>query len=257
MKWNILLYRSTYIDSNNSQNLNFPVNLNNPCLPCQTPTYITLKDIESKNRVSLLPYVYSGLSVDRKDNALMYGKPQGTVGLSGLFDINNITSLEHAINPYFSQVEADVSKITANNTFVIFFEERRPYFNEGNDIIETELNTVYTRSINKPLFSSKLISQGENKRIYWLAAYDEASPYLIAGKNRSYFGKGNASYSNIVRYQRTFKQGSNMEFLTTNRFFKDGGYGHTFGIDGVYRFKKSYTATFKFNKSFVLEPQAN
>ncbi len=36
----------------------------------------------------------------------------------------------------------DVSQITANNTFAIFFQERRPYFNEGNDIIETRLNTV-------------------------------------------------------------------------------------------------------------------
>ncbi len=71
------------------------------------------------------------------------------MGLSGLFDLNNITSLEYAINPDFSQVEADVSQITANNTFAIFFQERLPYFNEGNDIIETSLNTVYTRSINK------------------------------------------------------------------------------------------------------------
>ena len=131
------------------------------------------------------------------EGTLDYGKPNGTVGLSGLFDLNNITSLEYAINPDFSQVEADVSQITANNTFAIFFQERRPYFNEGNDIIETRLNTVYTRSINKPLLSTKLISQGENQRFYWLTAYDEASPYLIAGENRSYFGEGAASFSNI------------------------------------------------------------
>ena len=145
--------------------------------------------------------------------------------------------MEYALNPDFSQVEADISQININNTFAIFFQERRPYFNEGNDIIETELSTVFTRSINKPLLSTKLISQGENQRIYWLTAFDEASPYLIASENRSYFGEGKASYSNIFRYQRTYKQGTNLGFLTTNRIFKDCGYGHTFGFDGRYRFK--------------------
>ena len=257
LKWKIMLYRSTFTENNRSQNINFSIDLNNPCLPCQTPTEITLQNIKSKNRVNLLPYVYGGLEGTTPEGTLDYGKPNGTVGLSGLFDLNNITSLEYAINPDFSQVEADVSQITANNTFAIFFQERRPYFNEGNDIIETRLNTVYTRSINKPLLSTKLISQGENQRFYWLTAYDEASPYLIAGENRSYFGEGTASFSNIFRYQRTYEQGTNIGFLTTNRIFKSGGYGHTLGVDGRYRFKKSYTASFEFNKSILLEPNTD
>lgn len=257
LKWKIMLYRSTFTENNRSQNINFPIDLNNPCLPCQTPTEITLQNIKSKNRVNLLPYVYGGLEGTTPEGTLDYGKPNGTVGLSGLFDLNNITSLEYAINPDFSQVEADVSQITANNTFAIFFQERRPYFNEGNDIIETRLNTVYTRSINKPLLSTKLISQGENQRFYWLTAYDESSPYLIAGENRSYFGEGAASFSNIFRYQRTYEQGTNIGFLTTNRIFKSGGYGHTLGVDGRYRFKKSYTASFEFNKSILLEPNTD
>ena len=257
LKWKIMLYRSTFTENNRNQNINFPIDLNNPCLPCQTPTELTLQNIKSKNRVNLLPYVYGGLEGTTPEGTLDYGKPNGTVGLSGLFDLNNITSLEYAINPDFSQVEADVSQITANNTFAIFFQERRPYFNEGNDIIETRLNTVYTRSINKPLLSTKLISQGENQRFYWLTAYDEASPYLTAGENRSYFGEGAASFSNIFRYQRTYEQGTNIGFLTTNRIFKSGGYGHTLGVDGRYRFKKSYTASFEFNKSILLEPNTD
>ena len=257
MEWRVLLYRSTFTENNRSQNINFPIDLNNPCLPCQATSVITLENVKSKNRVNLLPYVYGGLEGTAENNKLSYGKPTGTVGLSGLFDINNITSLEYALNPDFSQVEADVSQISVNNTFAIFSRERRPYFNEGNDIIDTRLNTVYNRSINKPLLSTKLISQGEKQRVYWLTAYDEASPYLIAGENRSYFGEGKASYSNIFRYQRTYDQGKNIGFLTTNRLFKDGGYGHTIGIDGRYRFKKSYTASFEFNKSIVLEPNTD
>ena len=71
MKWNVLLYRGTYSDSNRSENINFPIDLNNPCLPCQTKSNITLKNIESKNRVSLLPYVFGGLSdVQENENLI-------------------------------------------------------------------------------------------------------------------------------------------------------------------------------------------
>ena len=59
--------------------------------------------------------------------------------------------------------------------------------------IRNRINTVYTRAVNKPLLSTKIISQGENQRFYWLTAFDEASPYLIAGENRSYFGEGKAA----------------------------------------------------------------
>jgi len=162
------------------------------------------------------------------------------IGLSGLVDLNNVTSLEYAINPDFSQVEADASRIVANNTFAIAFPERRAYFNEGNDIISSNLRTVYTRSINQPLLSTKLISQGEHDRIYWLAAYDEASPYLIGGENGSYFGEGTAAYSSIFKYQRTYKQGTNISFISTNRFFKEKGSGHIFRIEWFVAFRREY-----------------
>jgi len=107
------------------------------------------------------------------------------------------------------------------------------------------------------LLSTKLISQGEHDRIYWLAAYDEASPYLIGGENGSYFGEGTAAYSSILKYQRTYKQGSNLSFISTNRFFKEKGSGHVFGLSGLWRFGESITAAFEFNKSFTKEPNAD
>ena len=61
----------------------------------------------------------------------------------------------------------------------------------------------------------------------------------------------------LFRYQRNYEQGSNVGFLTTNRIFRDGGYGHTIGVDGLLRFKKSYTVSFEYNRSIILEPQAD
>lgn len=254
MKWKVVFVRTTYTDDTRSQSINFKIDRDRPCFICQTPTEITLKGIQSKNRVNLLPYVFGGLSGEKAEGQLDFGKFQKNAGLSGLFDLNSVTSLEFALNPDFSQVEADVSQVNANTTFALFFPERRPYFNEGNEIINSNLNTVYTRTINDPLASTKIIHQGDKQRVYWLAAYDQASPYLIAGENESYSGAGGKAFSNILSYQRTFDQGSYIGFLSTNRIFKDGGNGHAFGVNGLLRFAKLYSLSFELNTSFIKEP---
>ena len=257
MDWKVIFYRSTYSGDNRSQNLNFPIDRENPCLICQTPASIKIENIKKKNRMTFLPNIFAGTEGVREGAQLTYGKLNSNFGLSGLFDINNTTSLEYAINPDFSQVEADVTQIAINNTFAIQYPERRPYFNEGNDLIQSNLETVYTRSINKPLFSTKLINQGKRQRYYWLTALDENSPYLVAGENESYFGQGGSSFANIFRYQRNFQGGSNLGFLTTNRFYKGGGQGNTFSVDGLFRVRKSYTLGFELNGTTVLEPNAD
>ena len=254
MRWKVVFARSTYTDNTRSQSINFPIDRNNPCLVCQTPDEIILKGVEAKNRVNLLPYVFGGLSDDEAMGKVDYGKPLGNVGLSGLFDLNSVTSLEFALNPDFSQVEADVSQVNANTTFALFFPERRPYFNEGNEIINSNLNTVYTRTINDPLASTKLIHQGDKQRVYWLAAYDQASPYLVAGENGSYSGEGGKAFSNIFSYQRTFDKGAYIGLLSTNRIFEDGGNGHAVGLNGLLRFKELYTLNFELNTSIIKEP---
>ncbi|MEN8769557.1 MAG: hypothetical protein ABF269_08630 [Candidatus Arcticimaribacter sp.] len=254
MRWKVVFARSTYTDNTRSQSINFPIDRNNPCLVCQTPDEIILKGVEAKNRVNLLPYVFGGLSDDEAMGKVDYGKPLGNVGLSGLFDLNSVTSLEFALNPDFSQVEADVSQVNANTTFALFFPERRPYFNEGNEIINSNLNTVYTRTVNDPLASTKLIHQGDKHRVYWLAAYDQASPYLVAGENESYDGEGGKAFSNIFSYQRTFDKGAYIGLLSTNRIFEDGGNGHAVGLNGLLRFKELYTLNFELNTSIIKEP---
>lgn len=258
MTWNVLFYRSTYTGDKRSQNFNFPLDRNNPCVVCQIPTSVSLKGIKSKNRVTLLPNVFSGFSGKLNENSIEYSKLKANFGLSGLLDINNSTSLEYAINPDFSQVEADVSQITVNNTFGVVYPERRPYFNEGKDILDFNLiNTVYTRSINNPLISAKLINQGAKQRYYWLTAYDQDSPYLVGGENESYIGQGDGSFANVFRYQRTYEGGSNIGLLTTNRFYNNGGSGNTLGVDGLIRIRKQYSIGFGFNGSSVLEPEAD
>ena len=254
-RWKLVFGRNSYVGTIRTQFLSFPYDRTNPCVVCQSTDELVLRNISIKKRASLLPYVYAGQSGERNDNNDFIQNPiKGDIRLSGLFDLNRNTFVEFAINPDFSQIEADVSQIDVNETFALFYPERRPYFNEGNDIIVSEQNAVYTRSIYNPIASSKLIRQGKNQRIYWLSAYDQNAPYLVAGQNKSYSGEGKEAWSNILGYQQVFEQGQRIGLLSTNRFFKDGGHGQLFGINGLIGLTKTIDLNFEYNFSTLEEP---
>ena len=254
-KWKLVLGRVTYVGTVKTQLLSFPIDRTNPCVVCQSSDEIVLRNIKPTKRASLLPFIYTGHSMDKNNNRKSEQNPINLdIGLGGLFDLTSNTFFEFAINPDFSQIEADVSQIDVNETFALYYPERRPFFNEGNDMIISEQNAVYTRSINNPLVSSKLIYQGEKQRLYWLAAYDKNAPYLVAGETKSYSGEGKESWSNIFSYQRLYQEGQRLGILSTNRFFQDGGYGQLFGINGRIGLTKKIDFKFEYNVSLIQEP---
>jgi hypothetical protein len=53
----------------------------------------------------------------------------------------NLT-LSGTVNPDFSQVEADVGQLNVNQTFALFFPEKRPFFLEGADFFQTPLRAT-------------------------------------------------------------------------------------------------------------------
>ncbi|MBT5787787.1 MAG: hypothetical protein HOI14_01820, partial [Flavobacteriaceae bacterium] len=251
LEWPVVFARGSFANNTRIQMLNFPLDRSNPCVVCQTPDRIRLSNIKSQKRVNLIPYAYIGKSGYNENDTYINNKFNGSYGLSGLFDLSDSTTFEFALNPDFSQVEADVSQINANTTFALFFPERRPFFNEGNDILNSNQDAVYTRSINNPLVSTKLIQQGEKQRLYWLTAYDENAPYLVAGENESYSGEGGAAWANILSFQRMFKGGGHIGLLTTNRFFHGGGSGQLAGINSQLRFAEKYTMKVEWNISTI------
>ena len=254
LNWKIAFFRTSFANGKESLSQNYPVDRNNPCFACQVTSEVVFKNIKPELRFNIIPYIYSGVEGLKNGNSILYGKPEFNIGVSGRLDLSSQTSLEYAINPDFSQVEADVSQINVNATFAIFYPERRPFFNEGADLVSSELSTVYTRMINQPILSTKLIHQDDKQRIYWLAAYDSKTAYIIGGENKSYSGEGKENFSNILRYQRNYDKGSNLGFLITNRILKGGGSDHTFGISARHQFFKSYTVNFELNKSITDEP---
>jgi hypothetical protein len=76
--------------------------------------------------------------------------------LDARFGITPDIGLAATLNPDFSQVESDVSDIRLNARFAFAFPERRPFFLDGIDWFQDAGDTLYTRSMNEPLYGVKI-----------------------------------------------------------------------------------------------------
>ena len=125
------------------------------------------------------------------------------------------------------------------------------------DLLKFMDRGFYSRTINSPSFSSKFVNLGKNSGTILLSAVDELSPYLVGGEDKSYSGSGGISYVNSFRHQRLINDVSKYGIFTTNRYYKEGGYGNLIGIDGLFTFNTIWRFQFEFSKNFNKEPVAN
>ena len=258
-EWNFNFRRNSFRNGVPIELRSQPFDRTAPCQICQTTDKLILKDIKIEKRIEFLPYV-AGNVTGKKETILdqiNYEKFNPNLGLGINLDLSKNSTLELTLNPDFSQVEADVTQIDVNSSVALEYPERRPYFNRGTDIVQYTTGAFYSRSINNPLISTKLISQGKKERVFFLTALDQNSVYQIAGEDRSYLGQGDESFVNVLRYQRLINKNSRLGLLTTNRYYKNGGYGNLLGTDGWFLLSDKLRFTYEVFLNFNKEPNAD
>lgn len=97
--------------------------------------------IKPQKQLEIAPYALA--QVDRfekeEDNPFATGeKTNLSAGLDGKIGITSDLTLDVTINPDFGQVEADPSQVNLS-AFEVFFQERRPFFVEGRNILDYSL----------------------------------------------------------------------------------------------------------------------
>ena len=106
--------------------------------------------IRPTRRFELLPYVATDSRVagerDR-DDPFSGGDIDGRVGLDLKVGLGSNLTLEATANPDFGQVEADPAEVNLS-AFETFFDERRPFFLEGSQLLSGSINNYfYSRRI--------------------------------------------------------------------------------------------------------------
>jgi len=219
---------------------------NESCDPCQWGTVSGISEVAPGHGIEILPSVIatqSGAVSDSYNPALPFDNDDidGELSIGGKYAINSDITLEATVNPDFSQIEADAAQVDVNTTVALFFPERRPFFQEGQDIFRTLFNSFYTRTINDPQLAVKLTGRTGRYRFGFVSAVDENSYYLVPLEERSEnpFNVGK-SYINIFRAMRSFGESSQIGLLVNDRHYEAGGHNSVFAFDQNIRLSSKY-----------------
>jgi len=110
-----------------------------------------ISGVEPRARFEMLPYVAgSSRTIGDRDLANPFQDSlnlEQRVGADIKVGIGPNLTLEATVNPDFGQIEADPAEVNLT-AFETFFDERRPFFIEGSDLLQGETNNFfYSRRI--------------------------------------------------------------------------------------------------------------
>ncbi len=218
--WGIDLLRyyprdKLYRLSNNAQDRN----LN--CYLCQFDKIEGLENAEPGQDLEIVPTL-TGSNTETTDDPgvtpLESGGTDAEVGVSIRWGITPDMTANLAINPDFSQVEADVAQLEVNNQFALFFPEKRPFFLEGADYFSTPIDAVFTRTVADPDVGAKLTGKQGNHTYGVFAAQDAITNLLFPGafgSDATTLEQDNTAF--VGRYSRSFGDASSVGALLTTR----------------------------------------
>lgn len=180
----------------------------------------------------------------RLDAPLEPGAVDTEVGVDLSWGITPDLTLSAALNPDFSQVEADAVRLAINQQFTLYFAEKRPFFLEGVDTFDTPFNLLYTRTIADPAAAVKLTGKRGRHTFGIFTASDEVTTLIAPGRESSTSAQLDlASTASVGRYRYDLGRGSTIGAMVTDR--RGGGYSSTVAsVDARVRLSTADTFTF-------------
>ncbi len=198
-----------------------------------------LKNIKSSASIELLPYMigqYNGslADFDNPNSEFKFNNIEGRIGGGIKYSPSPNFSLDAVINPDFSQIESDADQISVNTKFALNYEEKRPFFLIGNELLQTPM--YYSRSINDPLAAGRIIGKSGSLSYMYLGAYDRNTVFVVPGEEESSTVETNQkSLANIGKLRYDFGDENYIGGLVMSRNLDDG-HNYLFGFDWNYKF---------------------
>jgi hypothetical protein len=232
--WGIFLFRN-YPRSVRHQLSSAPLDQNRSCFFCQLEKLGGFIHISPGRSIELDPTVTAhrtDLRPEGKPGApLVKGSVQRDLGLSGRWGITPNLSLNGALNPDFSQVEADAPQLGVNTRFALFYSEKRPLFLEGADLFGSPLQAVYTRTVADPSWGLKLSGKEGGSALGAFTARDQRTNFLFPSNQGSRLASLDGPVTSaVLRYRRDVAQGSTVGLLATDRE-GSGYFNRLYGAD--------------------------
>lgn len=231
------------------------------CILCQFNKLTGFEGVTPSRNVELNPTL-TGSRTDRMDMPLfpdaplVTGKAELDPGLTAKWGVTPNLILNAAVNPDFSQVEADVAQLDINRRFALFYPEKRPFFLEGADFFLTPINAVFTRTLADPAWGVKMTGKLGRTAVGFFSARDEITNLMLPANQGSMLASlDQDSYGAVFRLRQDVGRASTLGVLYTGRA-GDGYYNHLGGFDGFIRFDQKSALSFQYLHSETKYPGA-
>ncbi|MEX1309070.1 MAG: DUF5916 domain-containing protein, partial [Candidatus Sulfomarinibacteraceae bacterium] len=222
-----------------------PLERGNNCYLCQEDQLTGFVGVKPARSIELDPTLtasMSGIREDFPDGEMVDGNPDVEPGITAHWGITPNLILTGAVNPDFSQVEADAAQLDVNTQFALFYPEKRPFFLEGADIFATRFNAIYSRNIADPSWGIKLTGKVGKDAIGVIIAEDSRTNILIPSSQSSELATlEEENLSTIVRYRRDLFGATTGGLFYTGRE-GDGYSNRLFGSDILFRWNDTEAA---------------
>lgn len=176
-------------------------------IPKEAPGFVSqfgelrgLKGVQARRPVEIVPYAVAQVELSPREEGDPFadgsaGRLVG--GLDGKVGLTSDLTLDFTLNPDFGQVEADPSVVNLT-AYETFFQEKRPFFTEGKNILNFQLmggdgdfsmdNLFYSRRIGRaPRYEPET---GEGEYLDMPAATSILGAFKVTGKTRRGFSLG-------------------------------------------------------------------
>ncbi len=255
--WGISFFRSHPRDTRKKIQ-NTPNDRNNGCYLCQLDKFKGFNNAERGRDLEITPSITMIGQQNREEVSDDYSKIENNFepSLDINWGINSNLTLNATLNPDFSQVESDSAQLDVNQTFALFFPERRPFFLENADFFNTRMRLIHTRNVASPDYGIRLVGKSGENAYGFFYANDNFTNILIPGTFESDLASLDSKSDNLAtRYRRDFGNSSTVGAAVTRR--SADNYTNTVAsVDSYYRITDENALIFQYASSETTNPLA-
>lgn len=170
--------------------------------------------------------------------------PGGAHGLDGALDIkwqpDSRWVLNATLQPDFSQVEVDVPQLSGNTRFALSIPEKRAFFYESSDLLNSPTSQLYTRSLTQPRWGVRGSLREQNVNATFYLVNDKGgAEVLLPGPYGSGSAEQPASQALAARIQGHAGALHWGTLLALKQYAHDGGNNLVYGVDTVWQLSPS------------------
>jgi hypothetical protein len=176
--WNLMVMRNLTRETRYKM-FSGPLPRTSNCLLCYAEPITGLRDLPTGLNWTATPQI-----VLRKGHEDVAGQPRRDFSSHDLsLDVkiraDSATVIDATVNPDFSQIELDAPQLSGNTRFGLFVPEKRPFFLEGSDMLQTPFRAINTRTITEPGWGARYTRRDANSDLTILTTHDQGGGLVM------------------------------------------------------------------------------